>query len=111
MLTNPSLTISSGTALTGGGSVALGSSTTLSLDTTKVPLLAAANTFATNQPVKRTITAISSSPNFGVHGASGNSSLSSYPITNAGVWGDASGTLAPIGVIGNVRQRPWRRFL
>jgi hypothetical protein len=68
-LTNPSLTISSGTALTGGGSVALGGSTTLSLDTTQVPPLAAANTFATNQTVKGTITAISSSPNFGVHGS------------------------------------------
>ena len=61
MLTNPSLTISPGTALTGGGSVALGGSATLSLDTSKVPLLAAANTFATNQTVNGTLTASSAS--------------------------------------------------
>ncbi len=59
MLTNPSLTISPGTALTGGGSVALGGSTTLSLDTAKVPLLAGANTFSNNQTLNGTLTALS----------------------------------------------------
>ena len=63
MLTNPSLTLSPGTALTGGGSVALGGNTTLSLDTSKVPLLAAANTFAANQTVNGTVTASSFSGN------------------------------------------------
>ena len=63
MLANPSLTVSAGTALTGGGAVALGGNTTLSLDTTKVPLLAAANTFATNQTVNGTVTASSFSGN------------------------------------------------
>ena len=63
MLANPSLTISPGTALTGGGSVALGGSTTLSLDTNKVPLLAAANTFSTNQTVNGTVIASSFSGN------------------------------------------------
>ena len=63
MLANPSLTISPGTALTGGGSVALGGSTTLSLDTNKVPLLAAANTFSTNQTVNGTVVASSFSGN------------------------------------------------
>jgi trimeric autotransporter adhesin len=63
MLANPSLTISPGTALSGGGSVALGGSTTLSLDTNKVPLLAAANTFSTNQTVNGTVTASSFSGN------------------------------------------------
>jgi hypothetical protein len=63
MLANPSLTISPGTALTGGGAVSLGGSTTLSLDTTKVPLLAAANTFSTNQMVNGTLTATSFSGN------------------------------------------------
>jgi hypothetical protein len=63
MLANPSLTISPGTALTGGGSVALGGSTTLNLDTTKVPLLAAANTFSMNQTVNGTLTASSFSGN------------------------------------------------
>jgi hypothetical protein len=58
MLANPSLTISPGAALTGGGSVALGGSTTLSLDTTKVPLLAAANTFSNNQTVVGTLSVL-----------------------------------------------------
>jgi len=63
MLANSSLTISPGADLTGGGAVALGGSTTLSLDTTKVPLLAAANTFSTNQSVNGTLTASSFSGN------------------------------------------------
>jgi hypothetical protein len=48
MLTNPSLTVTAGTALTGGGAVALGGSTTLNVDTTKVPLLGGANGFTNN---------------------------------------------------------------
>jgi trimeric autotransporter adhesin len=59
MLTNSSLTISPGTSLTGGGKVALGGSTTLSLDTTKVPLLTAANTFSANQTINGMLTATS----------------------------------------------------
>src|SRR5215469_6052161 len=51
MLQNSAVTVNSGTALTGGGSVSLGGSTTLNLDTTKVPLLAAANSFANNQSI------------------------------------------------------------
>jgi hypothetical protein len=47
-LQHSSLTVKAGTDLTGGGSVALGGTTTLNLDTTKVPQLAAVNTF-TNQ--------------------------------------------------------------
>ena len=39
MLADPSLTVLPGTDLTGGGSVALGGSTTLNVDTTKVPQL------------------------------------------------------------------------
>ncbi len=57
MLQNPSLMVSAGTALTGGGTVALGGSTTLNLDTTKVPLLAAANTFTGNQTVNGNVSA------------------------------------------------------
>jgi hypothetical protein len=47
-LQNSSLTVAAGTDLTGGGTVPLGGTTTLNLDTTKVPQLAAANIF-TNQ--------------------------------------------------------------
>jgi len=51
MLANPSLTVTAGTDLTGGGLVALGGSTTLNLDTTKVPQLSANNTFTGNNAV------------------------------------------------------------
>jgi len=57
MLANSSLTVSAGTALTGGGPVSLGGSTTLNVDTTKVPLLAAANNFTTSQAVTGNLTA------------------------------------------------------
>jgi hypothetical protein len=49
MLLHPSLTVTAGTDLTGGGAVALGGATTLNLDTTKVPTLAAGNSFAATQ--------------------------------------------------------------
>src|SRR5215472_15360543 len=51
MLQNSTVTVTAGTDLTGGGGVPLGGSTTLNLDTTKVPLLAAANTFTASQSV------------------------------------------------------------
>ena len=51
MLAHPSLTVTAGTALTGGGVVSLGGATTLNVDLTKVPLLAAANSFSGNQAV------------------------------------------------------------
>jgi hypothetical protein len=89
MLANPSLTISPGTALTGGGAVSLGGSTTLSLDTTKVPLLAAANTFSTNQTVNGTLTAASFSGN--------GSALTNITATNSSELGGlASGAYAQL---------------
>ena len=51
MLANPSLIVSAGTGLSGGGPVALGGTTTLSLDTSKVPELSTANSFTGNQNV------------------------------------------------------------
>jgi hypothetical protein len=51
MLASPSLTVSAGTGLTGGGPVALGSSITLNLDTSKVPELNTGNSFTGNQLV------------------------------------------------------------
>jgi len=57
MLENSSVTITPGTALTGGGKVALGGAGTLNLDTTKVPLLAAANVFSNNQTFAASLTA------------------------------------------------------
>ncbi|MGA8150727.1 MAG: hypothetical protein WB952_07240 [Terriglobales bacterium] len=45
MLANSSLTVTAGTDLTGGGAVALGGTVKVNLDTGKVPLLTASNTF------------------------------------------------------------------
>lgn len=57
MLTNSAVTISPGTGLTGGGAVPLGQSATLNVDTTKIPLLAASNTFTGNQTVNGNLSA------------------------------------------------------
>jgi hypothetical protein len=56
MLQNSSVNVNSGTALTGGGPVSLGGSTTLSLDTTQVPLLnAGLNTFNGSQNINGSV--------------------------------------------------------
>src|SRR6516162_9189527 len=57
MLANPALTVKAGTDLLGGGVVSLGGSTTLNLDTTKVPQLNTANTFTGNQTVNGNLSA------------------------------------------------------
>jgi Chaperone of endosialidase len=57
MLANPSLTIHAGTDLLGGGLVSLGGSTTLNVDTSKVPQLNTPNTFTGNQTVNGNISA------------------------------------------------------
>jgi hypothetical protein len=57
MLANPSLTVSAGTDLTGGGLVALGGTTTLNLDTSRVPQLNTANTFNASQAVNGNLSA------------------------------------------------------
>jgi trimeric autotransporter adhesin len=62
MLENSSVTVAAGTALTGGGKIALGGSATLNVDTTKVPLLASANVFTNNQAITGDLTV--SSPGY-----------------------------------------------
>src|SRR6516162_10063947 len=57
MLANPALTVNAGTDLLGGGLVSLGGSTTLNLDTTKVPQLNTPNTFTGNQTVNGNLSA------------------------------------------------------
>jgi hypothetical protein len=57
MLANPSLTVTAGTDLTGGGAIALGGSTTINLDTSRVPQLNAANTFNASQTVNGNLSA------------------------------------------------------
>jgi hypothetical protein len=57
MLANPALMVNAGTDLLGGGLVSLGGSTTLNLDTTKVPQLSTANIFTGNQTVNGNLSA------------------------------------------------------
>lgn len=116
MLQHPSLTVNPGTALTGGGAITLGGAATLNLDTTKVPLLASANTFTANQTIDGGLTAtngngigiygVASSLNgIGVFGESVSESTTGLTTAGmgAGVWGDGgSGSSGRIGVVGTV---------
>jgi hypothetical protein len=94
MLANPSLTVTAGTDLTGGGSVALGSSVTLNLDTSKVPTLgAASNTFTGSLTAS------------GFTGSSGTFSGSTSPVvsgtnTSSGSVGQLAATVAMAGDTG-----------
>jgi hypothetical protein len=58
MLAHPSLTVTAGTDLTGGGAIALGGTATLNIDTTKIPQLASANTFKAAQTINGPSTAV-----------------------------------------------------
>jgi hypothetical protein len=90
MLANPSLTVTAGTDLTGGGLIALGGTTTLNVDTTKVPQLNAANTFTGNQTVSGNLT------------ATGVVSGSSFEIgSSLFVYGSAASQNAFFGLAGN----------
>jgi hypothetical protein len=96
MLQNSTLTVSAGTDLTGGGAVALGSSTTLNLDTTKVPQLNANNTFNGNQTVNGALSSNSVFAN-SISANSNSSQFSIYGLTtnttnlSAGTAGQALG--------------------
>ncbi len=111
MLANPSLTILAGADLTGGGAVVLGGGTTLGLDTTKVPQLGTANTFAGTQTISSGDLALPSTTGAGggvitlngvpfvhsygdgsntfVGGSSGNFSMNSMATENTGSGGYA----------------------
>jgi hypothetical protein len=98
--------VTAGADLTGGGT---SGNVTLNLDTTKVPLLAASNTFTgtqflnggsivINSPSDAIIAATSNaygvtgeSPNVGVSGLSSGTSKTGSGRGNAGVWGDTGG--------------------
>ncbi len=51
MLADSKVTVTAGTDLTGGGAVSLGGSTTLNVDTTKIPTLGSANAFSAAQTI------------------------------------------------------------
>ncbi len=82
--------MTAGTDLTGGGT---SGNVTLNLDTTKVPQLNAANTFAANQDINGGLTV---SGNVFVFGDSGVSSLAN----SVGVYGQAQGAGETFGVEG-----------
>jgi hypothetical protein len=123
-LAHPSLTITAGTDLTGGGVVALGGTTTLNLNTAKVPLLASANTFTASQTVDGDLTATAlftsgvnifdpgfsdffgSEPSWVVevkNSGGGNGIISENTATSgtdAGVYASAPNTSTGVGVFG-----------
>jgi hypothetical protein len=110
MLQNPSLTVSAGMDLTGGGPVALGSSITLSLDTTKVPQLNAGNSFSGNQSINGNISDTGNISATGVvSGQSGSFSTNSSGVallaSNSGmgtaVTGDSINATSGVGVLGS----------
>jgi hypothetical protein len=67
MLAHPSMTVTAGTDLTGGGLVALGNTITLNVNTAKIPQLGTANTFTGNQTVTGIVSGTSTA--FGVSGS------------------------------------------
>jgi hypothetical protein len=90
--------VTAGADLTGGGT---SGNVTLSLDTTKVPLLASANTFTANQTVNGTLSA-SSSAGTGVAGTSGSGSGVTGTSTSAiGVLGSSSTNVGVYGTSGS----------
>jgi trimeric autotransporter adhesin len=104
MLANPSLTVAAGTDLTGGGKVALGGTTTLNLDTTKVPQLNAANTFTGNQTVNGNLSATVSNGSGAVTGldqsSSGATGVLGSSINGYGVFGNSTNGDAVYGQSG-----------
>ncbi|MGA3107313.1 MAG: DNRLRE domain-containing protein [Terriglobales bacterium] len=113
MLVNPSLTVTASTGLTGGGSVALGSSTALAIDTTKVPLLGSANTFTGTQTVNNAMSVTSSSSisltatstASGGAGVEGFGSIGVVGEGATGVSGSDNGVAGGIGVNGSDNSR------
>jgi hypothetical protein len=90
MLKNSSLTVMAGTDLSGGGSVALGGTVTLNLNTAKIPQLATANTFTANQTITGTMSATSSTA--GASAVSGTNSATTGTSTGvSGTTASASG--------------------
>jgi hypothetical protein len=102
MLQNPSLTITAGTGLTGGGAVSLGTPTSLAIDTTVVPRLTTTNSFSAQQNVSiatlvPAITGVNAATSGAGYGVLGRSSSNS----GRGLFGDATaGTGVSYGVYG-----------
>jgi hypothetical protein len=106
MLKNSSLTVTAGTDLTGGGAVSLGGSTTLALDTTKVPTLAGSNTFTGTQTINNNVTVTATGTTLSASGGSTGLSGtgSGYGVVGSsnsgyGVYGSSESSSAA-GVIG-----------
>ena len=95
MLQHPSLTVAAGTDLTGGGSVSLGGTTTLNVDTSKVPQLASSNTFAATQHITGDIDVTGNVSAGSV--VSGQQGIFNGSGTE-GVYGQTTGTVGVLGV-------------
>jgi hypothetical protein len=91
MLQNSSVTVSAGSGLTGGGSVALGGSTSLSINTAVVPELAAANTFTNLQTINAAnvfpALSITNTSGDGITISTSGSATVGVDVENAGLYG------------------------
>ena len=102
MLANSSLTLTPGTGLIGGGSVSLGGSTQVAIDTTVVPRLATTNNFTASQNVNiAAITGAINGTNTAPTGAASGVVGVSSSATGRGVFGSATSTTGTnSGVVG-----------
>jgi hypothetical protein len=87
MLAHSSLTVTAGTGLTGGGSIALGGTGTLNINTSVIPELSAANTFTNNQ----SINANNSSAGITVNNTSFGDGIDIYTSGGEGIYIDSEG--------------------
>jgi trimeric autotransporter adhesin len=95
MLQNSKITLNAGTGLTAPGAMTLGDTYTVSINTSVVPQLAAANTFTANQTVVGAVSASSSVANgYGVYGLQ-----TATTGTNYGVLG-VNNSINGAGVVG-----------
>ncbi|MHB8218597.1 MAG: hypothetical protein ACYDDS_21200 [Candidatus Sulfotelmatobacter sp.] len=94
MLANSKVTVSAGTGLTGGGAVALGGSTSLSINTALVPELGAANTFLNENTINNLVminAANSANPALNITNSAGNGINISVPVGGYGIQISAPG--------------------
>jgi hypothetical protein len=87
MLDHSSLTVSAGTGLTGGGSVSLGGTATLNINTSVVPELSAANTFSNYQ----TINANTSNPGINLTNSGSGDGIDLSTTSGEGLYISAGG--------------------
>jgi hypothetical protein len=114
MLQYSSLTVTAGTDLTGGGAVSLGGSTTLNVDTTKVPQLGSNNTFSGAQTINNNVTVTATGTTLtasggttGLSGTGSGNGVYGNSSSGNGVYGSTSDTTGKYGGVGGMGTYGW----